>query len=212
MKQFADSKRREVTYQVGNWVLLKLRPRRQGSAKGAFTKENKLAKRFYGPFKVLEHIGSVAYRLQLPPIARIHPVFHCSVLKRFHGSPLEQDTSVPLPTSFLQDQPVISPLAILDQKRIDPTGPWQVLVQWHGLSPDDTSWEDWDQLHRDYHLEGKVNLQGTPDDSITGTQVQLADSDAEQAGKGEQKVQSAINKASSTKRRITKPTYLRDYV
>jgi len=117
-----------------------------------------------------------------------------------------------LPTSFLQDQPVISPLAILDQRRSDPIGPWQVLVQWHGLSPDDTSWEDWEQIRRDYHLEGKVNLKGPPDDSITGTQVQLADSGAEQVRKGKQEVQSTIDRASSTKRRISKPTYLRDYV
>lgn len=128
MKLFADYKRREATYQVGDWVLLKLRPRRQGSAKGSSAKEGKLAKRFYGPFKVLERIGSVAYRLQLPQTARIHPVFHCLVLKRFHGSPSEQETSVQLPTSFLQDQPVISPLAILDQRRSNPIGPWQVLV------------------------------------------------------------------------------------
>lgn len=94
MKLFADYKRREATYQVGDWVLLKLRPRRQGSAKGSSAKEGKLAKRFYGPFKVLERIGSVAYRLQLPQTARIHPVFHCLVLKRFHGSPSEQETSV----------------------------------------------------------------------------------------------------------------------
>lgn len=49
-------------------------------------------------------------------------------------------------------------------------------------------------------------------DSITGTQVQLADSGAEQVRKGKQEVQSAIDRASSTKRRISKPTYLRDYV
>ena len=85
MKRTADTKWREVDYEVGNWVLLKLRPYRQRSAKDAQHNSGKLAKRFYGPFKILERIGKVAYRLELPEGARIHPIFHCSLLKPFHG-------------------------------------------------------------------------------------------------------------------------------
>ena len=33
-------------------------------------------------------------------------------------------------------------------------------MQWKGLSPDETSWEDWAQLQQDHHLEDKVILQG----------------------------------------------------
>lgn len=83
MKSRADDKRREVNYQVGDWVLLKLRPRREVTTKGAQAITDKLAKRFYGPFQVLERIGPVAYKLQLPERAQIHPVFHCSKLKPF---------------------------------------------------------------------------------------------------------------------------------
>jgi len=119
----------------------------------------KLAKRFYEPFQVLERVGHVAYHLKLPEKARIHPVFHCSLLKAFKGSP-EHIQEVDLPKQFVQHQPVITPLAILDYRRSSDQAPWEVLVQWEGLSPDDTSWENWDQLFEDYHLEDKVILQG----------------------------------------------------
>ena len=60
MKSHADDKRRDVNYQVGDWVLLKLCPRRQVTANGAQAITRKLAKRFYGFFQVLECIGPVA--------------------------------------------------------------------------------------------------------------------------------------------------------
>ena len=128
MKRTADAKRREVEYEVGNWVLLKLRPYRQRSAKDAQASSGKLAKRFYGPFKVLERIGKVAYRLKLPEGARIHPLFHCSLLKPFHGDPTLSHTPS-LPDHLFNHQPIISPLAILDTRRAATTeGSWEVLV------------------------------------------------------------------------------------
>jgi hypothetical protein len=54
-----------------------------------------LSPRFFGPYKVVERIGDVAYRLQLPAKARIHDVFHIALLKKFEGVPLT--TTVPLP-------------------------------------------------------------------------------------------------------------------
>ena len=50
MKKQADSKHREAYYQIGDWVMLKLRPHRQSSARGSQAHAVKLAKRFYGPF------------------------------------------------------------------------------------------------------------------------------------------------------------------
>ena len=53
----------------------------------------------------------------------------------------------------------------LDYRRTNsPNATWEVLVQWQGLSPDDTSWENWSQLQQAYHLEDKVIFQGAQDD------------------------------------------------
>jgi hypothetical protein len=155
MKHFADQKRREVTFFPGQFVYIRLRPYRQQSVS---TKPyNKLSKRFYGPFEILERIGPVAYRLQLPPHSKIHPVFHCSLLKLHHGPIIAPGS---LPPQSTNSQPIITPLAILDQKEDTTTDPpsKMVLVQWEGLPTEDTSWENWDSLKLDYHLEDKVIL------------------------------------------------------
>ena len=60
----ADQKRRELKLKVGDAVYLKLRPYRQHSL--ARKKCEKLAPEYYGPYKIIEEIGEVAYRLMLP--------------------------------------------------------------------------------------------------------------------------------------------------
>ncbi|KAL4649808.1 hypothetical protein ACB092_01G041400 [Castanea dentata] len=84
MKQQSDLHRTERVFQVGDWVFLRLQPYKQQSlaARGF----NKLSPRFFGPYKVLERIGDVAYRLDLPPESVIHPVFHVSYLKAKLGN------------------------------------------------------------------------------------------------------------------------------
>lgn len=140
--------------------MVKLWPHRQVTATG--TPYTKLAKRFYGPFQILEKNRKVAYKLKLPDESRIHLVFHCSVLKHFHSSTGEVVTQFCLPKHAYEIQPLIAPLAVLNtcwnQNVVEPR--LEVLVQWEGLSPDDTSWEDWVGLKTDYHLEDMVFLEG----------------------------------------------------
>lgn len=76
MKTYADRKRADVSFEVGDQVLVKLQPYRQNYV--ALRKNQKLGMRYLGPFKVTEKIGKVAYRLQLPESARIHAMFHIS--------------------------------------------------------------------------------------------------------------------------------------
>lgn len=63
-----------MTFEVGDRVYLKLQPYKQLSTE--MTKDHKLSKRFYGPFKILEQISPMAYRLDLPASSEIHPAFH----------------------------------------------------------------------------------------------------------------------------------------
>jgi hypothetical protein len=65
MKHQADKLRTEREFLVNDWVCLRLQPYRQKTI--AMRKNLKLSLRFFGPFKVLKQIGSVAYRLDLPP-------------------------------------------------------------------------------------------------------------------------------------------------
>jgi len=77
----------------------------------------KLVARFYDPFEVLERIGGVAYKLQLPETAKIHSVFHISLLKRgvnpFTSSqPLSQDL-------YAKAELLVQPEQILDNRKND---------------------------------------------------------------------------------------------
>ena len=84
-KIYADVRRRPLEFKVRDHVFLKVMPKR-GVVR--FGKHGKLSLRFIGPFKILERIGSVAYRLALPPsMSGIHEVFHVSMLRKYTPEP-----------------------------------------------------------------------------------------------------------------------------
>lgn len=196
MKVSTDSHRRDVTSSVGDWVYVRLRLYRQLSA--ANTTYNKLGKRYYRPFQITAKIGPVAYHLALPDSSRIHPVFHCSLLKPHHGPP---SPPTPLPPIIQDEKPLVTPLTILDSKW-DPsiTPPRRLaLVQWPGLPPEDTTWEDWDSLQDTFHLEDKMLFEGDGNDSNSAPTI------TDTAG-------SSNSKGSKPKRNVSRPQGWNNYV
>ena len=82
-KSYADLKRRDIEYEVGDKVFLKLSQWRKILR---FGQKGKLSPRFIGPYEILERIGPVAYRLALPPeLAKLHNVFHVLMLRRYRS-------------------------------------------------------------------------------------------------------------------------------
>ena len=78
-KSYSDKRRRKLSFEVGDYVYLKVSPIR-GTQR--FQVQGKLAPRYIGPYRVVKRVGTVAYRIQLPEeMSDIHPVFHVSQLR-----------------------------------------------------------------------------------------------------------------------------------
>jgi hypothetical protein len=58
-------------------------------------KDNKLEPKNYGPYKVLQRIGSMDYKFELPPSSQVHLVFHVSCLKKVIGDKIPIQTILP---------------------------------------------------------------------------------------------------------------------
>lgn len=112
-KSYADRRRKPLEFQVGDRVLLKVSP-----WKGVipFEKRGKLNPCYVRPFAILERIGLVAYRLELPAeLGSVHNVFHVSNLKKCLA---DESLIVPLEEIEVDDhlRIVEEPVEILDNK------------------------------------------------------------------------------------------------
>ena len=84
-KSYADQRRRELEFEVGDHVFLKISPMKGVTR---FGKKGKLAPRYIGPFEILEKINLAAYRLALPPgLNQVQNVFHVSMLRKYIRDP-----------------------------------------------------------------------------------------------------------------------------
>ena len=84
-KSYVDKHRREMEYEVGEKVFLKVSP-----WKGIirFGRQEKLSPRYIGPYEILERVGPLAYRLALPQeLSQIHYVFHVFMLRKYKSDP-----------------------------------------------------------------------------------------------------------------------------
>jgi hypothetical protein len=79
-KSYADKRRRDLSFEIKDFVYLKVSPMR-GTRR--FRVKGKLAPRYVGPFKIIDRKGEVAYQVELPPqLSEVHDVFHVSQLKK----------------------------------------------------------------------------------------------------------------------------------
>lgn len=143
MKRQADKNRSESQFKVGDMVFVKIQPYVQSTL--AAHANQKLSFKFYGPFQIIAKIGSVAYKLHLPPSTSIHPVFHVSQLKAAITSGTHVSPS--LPTDI--ELPRI-PLEVL-QRPSAPTATGsakQGLILWSGWPHDMATWENLHHLRQ----------------------------------------------------------------
>jgi hypothetical protein len=163
MKQIADKKRRDVSFDVGDLVLLKLHPYHQHTI---FKREyQKLASRFYGPYEILEKIGPVAYKLHLPAESRIHPIFHVSMLKRYNTNTDVNDHSTEIPSFNDDGEVLLTPQAVIDHRWIKQGAQIveESLVHWKYLPVEEATWLSTKQLLElfpDVNLGDKVSRNG----------------------------------------------------
>nr|GEW54798.1 putative reverse transcriptase domain-containing protein [Tanacetum cinerariifolium] len=181
-KSYADLKRKPMEFQVGDKAMLKISP-----WKGVvrFGKRGKLNPRYVGPFKVLERIGDVAYKLDLPEeLSRVHNTFHVSNLKKCHA---DEPLAVPLDGLHFDDKLhfVEEPVEIMDRevKQLKQSRIPLVKVRWNSKRGPEFTWEREDQFRKKYpHLFARtapsssksyVDLKRKPIEFQVGNKVML---------------------------------------
>ncbi|GJY06079.1 putative reverse transcriptase domain-containing protein [Tanacetum coccineum] len=151
-KSYADKRRKPLEFSVGDYVLLKVSP-----WKGVvrFGKKGKLAPRFVRPFEIIEKVGPVAYRLDLPEeLNGVHDTFHVSNLKKCLANPTLQvpldEIQVDAKLNFVEETVEILEREFkkLKQSRIS-----IVKVRWNSKHGPEFTWEREDQMKLKYpHL------------------------------------------------------------
>ncbi|KAJ9555579.1 hypothetical protein OSB04_010193 [Centaurea solstitialis] len=148
-KSYADKRRSDLEFQVGDRVLLTVSP-----WKGVirFRKRGKLGPRYIGPFTILARVGKVAYRLELPAVlGQIHNTFHVSQLRKCLA---DEATHIPLDDIQVDENLnyVERPVAVLDRKvrRLRNKEIEIVKVQWQHRKGSEWTWEPEAEMREHY--------------------------------------------------------------
>ena len=139
-KSYADSRRKDLEFEVGDKVFLRITPLKANLMSG---KGKKLQPRYVGPYPILQRIGKVAYKLELPnSLSRIHNVFHVSYLKKYHPDP----SHVLQPEEFKIDETLTyeeKPVKILDRRTKEFRNKQIPLIKvlWMNHDVEEATWE-----------------------------------------------------------------------
>ena len=105
-------------------------------------KDNKLSPKYYGPYKVLQKIGTMSYKLELLASSRVHPIFHVSCLKKVIGENLPVQTTFP---ELDEEGKIILELEAVTETRtrqLRNRSILEYLIKWKNLPTEDSTWED----------------------------------------------------------------------
>ncbi|XP_016494732.2 uncharacterized protein LOC107813922 [Nicotiana tabacum] len=146
-KSYADKRRRDLVFAIGDKVFLRGIPSCQ--AKG---KRDKLSPKFVGPYEILDRVGAMAYRLSLPPeLSFIHPVFHVSMLRKCisDSSHVLEAPTVPLDEKLSYEE---EPMAIVDRqlRNLRSKEIMFVIVIWRNHTVEEATWEVEDVMRVKY--------------------------------------------------------------
>ncbi|GJV85192.1 hypothetical protein Tco_1525090 [Tanacetum coccineum] len=148
-RSYANIRWKPLEFQVGDRVMLKVSPR-----KGVirFGKRGKLNLRYIGPFKILERIGPVAYKLEFPEeLSNVHSTFHVSNLKKCLS---DESLVIPMKELQLDDKLnfVEEPIEIMDRevKQLKQSHIPIVKVRWNSKRGPKFKWEREDQIRLKY--------------------------------------------------------------
>ena len=148
-KSYADMKRKDIRYEIGEKVFLKVSPWKNVMR---FEKIGKLSPRFIRPYEVIEKVGPVAYRLALPPkLEKIHSVFHVSMLRRYRSDPshvVSSETIELRPDLTYEEEPVeilAREVKELRNKKIP-----LVKVLWRNHKTEEATWESEETMRQQY--------------------------------------------------------------
>jgi len=153
-KSYADKRRKDLEFNIGDQVFLKLTPQKGIRRMG---KSGKLTPRYAGPFDIVERIGPVAYRLDLPPnLTGIHDVFHVSQLRKYHPDPSHviEHVDVPIQSDLTYLEQPVRIIDFQDRQLRNRRIP-QVKVLWRNQKVEEATWEREDEMREKYpHLFG----------------------------------------------------------
>ncbi|XP_012832673.1 PREDICTED: uncharacterized protein LOC105953544 [Erythranthe guttata] len=144
-QSYANTRRRDLEFEVGDSVFLKVAP-----FKGImrFGKKGKLAPRFIGLFEILDKVGTRAYRLASPPnLSNFHNVFHISILRKYIRSPDQVLKTEPIelnPNLSYDEKP--SQILDLKTKTLRNRDLKFVKIPWQNHTPDEATWEQEEEM------------------------------------------------------------------